>query len=112
MESMTDYAKRIFIERSGFIIKDPYRQYIWNLRDPLEPIEHLKWKDFTNAKLKKFAEALKLLVQRREAKYFVTSDDLLILDLFLNIDDELLLENKELMRKFETTFRFFRSLIR
>lgn len=46
----------------------------------------------------------------RASDYFVTSDDKLLMEILQNVDPEIILENKELMRKFESMYRFFASL--
>lgn len=54
-----------------------------------------------------------LLTQGASKKlYFLTPEDQVLLELLNNVDPELLLENKEIMRKFEAMYRFFRSLVR
>jgi len=42
--------------------------------------------------------------------YFITSDDKLLMEILQSVDPEIILENKELMRKFESMYRFFASL--
>lgn len=53
--------------------------------------------------------SLRYLIGKKYIHY-LTPEDQVLLELLNNIDFEILLENKEIMRKFETMYRFFRSL--
>lgn len=44
-------------------------------------------------------------------KHFVTHEDEMLLELLTSIDPEVIMGQKDIMHKFETSYRFFRSLV-
>jgi len=89
----------------GLIIKDPNRMGRINPNEFFIPY----WsKPKINDQFVWTKASLLTMVKKRSC--FLTPEDQVLIELLDNVDAELLLENKEIMERFETIYRFFRSL--
>ena len=93
------------IVRSGLIY---YTGTRWR---PMEGELFTKWECPNMVNFTRLISELSFGLQDKKCEPFITPEDLVLMELLNNVDPELLLENKEIMRKFETVYRFFRSLV-
>lgn len=95
-----------YASAGGLIIKDPNRMGRINPNKFFIPYwSKPKTKDqfvWTKASL------LTMVIKR---SYYLTPEDQILIELLNNVDPELLLENEDFMKKFETAYRFFRNLV-